>query len=91
VENGESGHEICNHTFFFFVYTTTVTFGDNLVEIWTIKFRATNHGDLPLPISDRAEVAGSESVRTKMAKVADAGCGCTKLGGGVLDLRAAVL
>ena len=50
-----------------------VTLGDNLVEIWTIEFRATNHGDLPLPISDRADVAGSESVRTEMAEVADAG------------------
>ena len=26
-----------------------VTLGDNLVEIRTIEFRATNHGDLPLP------------------------------------------
>jgi hypothetical protein len=26
-----------------------VTFGDNLVEIWTIEFRDTNHGDFPSP------------------------------------------
>ena len=90
MENGESGHEICNHTFFLFVYTTMVTFGDNLVEICTIKFRDTNHGDLPLSISDRTDLAGSESVRTEMAEAADAGCSCTKLGRGVLDLRAAV-
>jgi hypothetical protein len=49
VENGESGHEICNHKLFRFVYTTMVTLGDNLVEIWTIEFRATNHGELPSP------------------------------------------
>jgi hypothetical protein len=35
-------------------------------------YRSRAHGDLPLPISDRADVAGSESVRTEMAEVADA-------------------
>jgi hypothetical protein len=49
VENGKRGHDICNHKLFLIVYTMTVTFDDNLVEIWTIEFRATNHGDLPSP------------------------------------------